>query len=62
MPKQRKKKEIVEIEEKTVFEFTKYQNAYNVAMALCQGGYFVRITATGTGYVVYVYKHYYKPQ
>ncbi len=57
MKKKKKLNEVMEIEEKTFFNFTQLQNAQNVALALCSSGYYIKITQTGAGYTVWVYKH-----
>lgn len=51
------KKEKIEIEEFVVFSLAQQNNVERVAMALASSGYFVRITTTGTGYAVSVYKY-----
>lgn len=40
----------------TQFQFTYYENAVNVAMALGQAGHFVDIEKESVGYIVNIYK------
>ena len=54
--KEKNKQESVMITECAVFEFGILQNAHNVAMALCAGGYFVNIRNISGTYTVFIYK------
>ena len=52
------KTQLIKIKEKIVFEFTHYENAERVALALCSSGYFVKITTDVLSKVyVYTYDH-----
>ena len=45
-----------EIEKYTSFNFGFIENTTNVAMSLCQAGYYINIRRNGTSYTVDVYK------
>jgi len=52
------KKEVIEkFKVKTFFNLAQPANIQNVAMAICQAGFPVRIRQNGTGYEVIVYEH-----
>lgn len=54
--KQKEKKPILKINMIASFDCGIYQNAIDIAIALAKAGRFINITATGTGYCVWVYK------
>lgn len=57
MPQSQKTRKVeeVSIKEKVVFTFVHLQNAQNVAIALASAGYYVRISNSGSGYIVWIY-------
>lgn len=50
-----KKEKEIKIKEKVIFTFAYLENAERVAIALAMSGYYVRISKSSAGFILWVY-------